>query len=524
MNQAEVKRKQIQFYSYAVCMMILIHFGHLLGSNGLAYFMVGFVAVTFFMQFLANAASDAIGKMLRYRRKRGMFLNAHVVRKRVLIIFSAVSIVSFLIVFCTAETLASKLFGVSNAGLIIRILSPVLLLRMLVSFWQGYFQSFGSQLQTMFGSVLRPLFYFIFGKGFCNKLLEYGNKVSALLKNDDFGGMYCAAGLAGAVVLTEIIIFVVMLVFYFISDRKSDKDKSKDGLQSLESWKETIGAYGRLSTLGICMGLLGYLMLILWMVLLKNKMQIGVFCGRFLVVCTLASLLIGARYYLIYAKTMHAIKGEHNRHIRDVIQIGLKYAWCFGILGCMLIAVLAPQISHTFFEGDTMVQGMLQKGSLLLPLVMLFAYWVLVHVAHRRYLSVFISLGAEVLLFILLAVFMKGRMADPMMAVLYAGIIALAIACVGLGTVTINMYRLQIEYIITFILPVACVGMVGLVLMAASKLLTPHIGNEVCFYLCAILGYVLYMVLLGICRIFMEQDINQLYGKIGRKCLSVIFK
>lgn len=524
MNQAEVKRKQIQFYSYAVCMLILIHFGHLLGNNGLAYFMIGFAVVAFFMQFFANATSDAIGKMLRYRRKRGMFLSAHVVRKRVLIVISGISIVCFFIVFCVAEALATKLFGVPNAGLIIRILSPVLLLRMLVSFWQGHFQSFGSQLQTMFGSVLRPLFYFVFGKAFCNRQLEYGNKVAALLKNDDFGGMYCAAGLAGAVVLTEFIIFGVMLVFYFISDRKSDKDKSREGLQSLESWRETIGAYGRLSTPGVCIGLLGCILLTAWMVLLKDKVLIGVFCGRFLVVCTLAALVIGARYYLIYAKTMHAIKGEHNRHIRDMIQIGIKYAWCFGILGCMLMAVLAPQIVHTFFEGDIMMQGLLQKGSLLLPLVMLLAYWVLVHVAYRRYLSVFVTLVAEVLLFILLAVFMRGRMADSMSGILYAGIISMAVACVALGAVTINMYRLQIEYIITFVLPVACVGMVGLVLMAASKLLTPHIGNEVCFYLCAILGYVLYLVLLGICRIFMEQDINQLYGKIGRKCLSVIFK
>lgn len=524
MNQAEVKRKQIQFYSYAVCMIVLLYFGHILGSNGLAYFMVGFVAVSFFLQFISGAASDAVGRMLRFRRKKELYMNAYVVRKRMRIVFLVISIVSFLLLFLLAQVLAHKVFEVPNAELIIRILSVVILLRMLVSFWQGYFQSFGSQLQTMCGCMLRPAFYFIFGNAFCKKRLEYGVKVAALLKNDDFEGLYAAIGLAEAVVITELIIFAVMLAFYFISDRKSDKTKSKDGRQSLESPGETISAFGRLAGPGILIGLLGYFWLAACVVLLDGKEQIGVFCGMFMVLMTFAAMLIGARYYLIYAKTLQAVKGEHNRHIRDMVQMGLKYAWCYGILSCMLTAVLAPQISHTFFDGNTAVVGLLQKGSLLLPAIMLLVYWIMIHAIHKKYLIVLATLVGDVALFILLAAFMKGRMEDSMLAVVYAGIIALAVACVVLGMITVNKYRLQIEYIITFVLPLACVGMVGLVLMAATKLLTPHIGNEVCFYVCVILGYVIYLVLLAVCRIFTDQDINHIYGKIGRKILSVIFK
>lgn len=524
MNQAEVKRKQIQFYSYAACMIVLLYFGRLMGSNGLAYFMVGFVTVSFFLQFVSGVASDAVGRMLRFRRKRDMYMNAYIVRKRIQVVFFIISTISFIFVFLMADILAQKIFGVPNAELIVRILSSVLLLRMLVSFWQGYFQSFGSQLQTMFGCILRPVLYFVFGNAFCNKRLEYGVKVSALLKNDDFTGMYAASGLAEAVILTELIIFAVMLVFYFISDRKSDKAKSREGRHSLESLGETLSAFGRLAGPGIGIALLGYFWLAAWVALLDSKEQIGVFCGMFLVIATLVALLIGARFYLIYAKTVHAIKGEHNRHIKDMFQTGLKYAWCYGIMSCMLMAVLAPQIAHAFFEGNEDVVSLLQKGSLLLPAVLLLAYWILLHVVHKKYLSVFIIMFVDVVLFIVLAVFMKGRMADNMAAVMYAGIVALAAACIVLGMITVNAYRMQIEYIITFVLPLACVGIVGLVLMATAKLLTPHIGYEVCFYVCAVLGYVIYLVLLGVCRVFTEQDINHIYGKIGRKCLSVIYK
>lgn len=524
MNQAEVKRKQIQFYSYALCMIVLLYFERLLGSNGLAYFVVGFVTVSFFLQFVSGVASDALGRMLRFRRKRDMYMNAHVVRKRIQNVFLIISILCFVLVMLLADVLATKVFGVPNAGLIIRILAPVLLLRMLVSFWQGYFQSYGSQLQTMFGCILRPVLYFLLGNAFCNKRLEYGLKVSALLKNDDFGGMYAAIGLAEAVIITELVIFVVLLVFYFMSDRKNDKSKSKEGRQSLESLSESLGSFARQAGPGIGMGLLGFFWLAIWLMFLESKEQIGVFGGMFMTLITFCALLMGARYFLIYAKVVHAVKGEHNRHIRDMMQIGLKYAWCFGILLCMLIAVLAPQLAHTFFAGNEIVVGFLQKGSLLLPAVMLLSYWILIHAVHKKYFTVFIVMVADLILFVLLSVFMKGRMEDKVSALMFAGIIALAVACIVLGMLTINTYRLQIEYIITFVLPLACVGMVGLLLMAATKLLTPHIGNEVCFYVCAVLGYVIYLVLLGVCRVFTEQDVNHLYGKFGKKCLSVIFK
>lgn len=524
MNQAEVKRKQIQLYSYVVCGILLLYFGNMLGNSGLAYLLVGTVGVIFFMPLIAGNVADVMGRMLRYRRKRGQYVDVCVVRKRLNFLLIGISVVCSLLVFCLADVLADKLLKVENVGVIIRILTPLLIIRMALSLLQGHFQSFGSQLQTAFSYILRPIFYFIFTKAITGKTMEYGEKVAVLLREEEFAGMYGAVGIACAVILSELIILGVMLVFFLISDRQHDKKKSKEGLQKQESLKETFIIYGKLSGAGVGAGMIFLVMMVAAIMLLRDKEMLGIYLGRYFAVCAIPILFACSRYYLLYAKTVYAIKGQNGPHIREMIQLGMKYAWCIGVLACVILAVLAPQITTAFFEGDGLVERVLQNGSVLIPLLLMFVYLITIHVAHNRYMGVFLTLFVNVVLFVLLGIFMKGRMESTLLAIVYAGMIAVGVAGVVLCLVTIQMYRLQIEYIVTFVLPLVCGGIVGLLLMLLTKLLTPHIGNLVCFFVSVILGGVLFLVLLGVCRIFMERDINQLYGKVGRKYLSFIFK
>ncbi len=524
MNQAEVKRKQIQLYSYVACVLILLSFSKLLQNSGLSYFVLAMETVLFVLQFCFGGVADVIGRMLRYRRKRGLYLNVCAVRKRLIILIAAVGALGFVLLFSLADVLAEGVFKTPQLALLIRILTPVILIRAITSLLQGHFQSFGSHVQTAIASIVRPILYFLLGKAFLAKHLAYGEKVSVLLQNENFHGMYGAVGLAVAVLISEIILLLLLFLFYLISDRNNDKRKSKDGLQRLESWTETISIYAKLSAFGIIFGVLCHVMIITAMNMLSDKMQVGIYGGTYLLVCSLPILVICARFYLLYAKTLYAVKGQNNRYIRDIIQIGMKYAWCFGILACIIPAVLAPQITATFFDRSEVVEAVLQKGSLLIPFVVLWIYLIVIHVAHNRYLNVILSGVVNFILFLVFKKLLTGKSDSELMAIVLAGVFAIGVGCVLFGIVTSNLYRLQTEYITTFILPIACAGMIGLILMALSKVLTPHIGNEICFYVCTCLGIIVYLVFLGICRVFSERDINQIFGKFGRKMLSVFFK
>lgn len=524
MNQAEVKRKQIQLYTYVACVLILLYFGSIFGNSGMTCFVVALESLMFFLQVGCGNVADVLGRMLRYRRKRGLYTNVCIVRRRLVLLLSVLGVVCFGLMFGLADVLADKLFQIPTAGLIIKILSPVILIRMATSILQGHFQSFGSHVQTTISYLLRPILYLLIGKGMCNKTMVYGEKVADLLRNEDFHGMYGAVGLAVAVGIAELIAFVVMLLFYFISDRNNDKKKSKEGLQKKETAVETLVIFGRLSGPHIGIGLLAHLLVIAVLFLLEDKAPLGIYYGTFLMVCALPVLLIATRFYLLYAKTIYAIKGQNLRYVRELVQLGMKYTWCAGVLTCVIFAVLAPQIAATFFNRNAVVEKLLQQGSMLIPILLIWIYLLIVNAAHDRYVYIVGSLVFNFVAYLLIGKFMQGRMESELSAAVMAAVVAFAFGALVLGTVTMNVYRLQIEYIYTFILPLACAGMIGLILMAGSKIVTPHIGNEVCFYTCTVLGILLFLVFLGICRIFTERDINQLYGKLGRKCLSVFFK
>lgn len=524
MNQAEVKRKQIQLYTYVACIFILLYFGSIFGNSGTTCFVVALECLMFFLQIGCGNVADVFGRMLRYRRKRGLYTNVCIVRRRLVVLLSVLGIICFGLMFGLSGLWADNLFQIPTAGLIIKILSPVVLIRMANSILQGHFQSFGSHVQTTISYLLRPVLYLFIGKALCNKNMIYGEKVAALLRNEDFHGMYGAVGVAIAVVISELIILAVMFLFYFISDRNNDKKKSKDGLQKRETMSETVLMFGRLSGGNIGIGLLAHILLIAVVFLLEDKSPVGVYFGTFFAVSAIPVLLVGARFYLLYAKTIYAIKGQNTRYVRELVQIGIRYSWCFGILICVLMAVLAPQITATFFERNEMVEMLLQQGSMLIPFVLIWIFLLIVNAAYGRYVYIFGSLIFNLVIYILMGKFIQGRMESELTAAVISAVVTFLFGAVLLGTVTVNLYRLQIEYIYTFILPLACAGMIGLILMAGSKIITPHIGNEVCFYVCSVLGIILYLVLLGMCRIFSEKDIAQLYGKTGRKCLSIFFK
>ena len=190
-----------------------------------------------------------------------------------------------------------------------------------------------------------------------------------------------------------------------------------------------------------------------------------------------------------------------------------------------MLAVLAPQLVNAYFvEDSTILTPMLQHGAILIIGVALFAYLCVVHVAHNKIRSCMLTMVVSSVLFVLLGCFMAGRLESRALAVVYAGEIALVIGAVVLGMITVNQYRLQPEYVPMFVLPLICVGVAGVIVLLLGNLLTPHIGDSVYLKLGALLGIVLYVVFLGICRVFSEKEIEQLYGKYGKMILSTIFK
>lgn len=524
MKQAEVLKKQIQYYSYIFGIVVLIMFGRIIGNNGLAYLAIAMETMGIFMVLLGENIADSFAKMIRFRRKREQFLDVISLKKSVLMVQLITGFICFLVVFLLADRIAGVFFQIPNAAFLIRVLSPVLLLRTVVTLLTGYFQSFGAQMPVVAGCILRQILFLVLGKTFCVKLYDYGVKVAGLLQNDDFKGMYGAVGLAIGMLLAESIILVAFLLFYFVSDPNYDKKRCKDASYKAKGMRNNVLNFYQVNSRGMAMAFLKRVLVVLGLFFLVRIEDMGIYYGKYLAICAIPLFMIAARYAFFYSQLVANIRTKNQRLIKETLTCGLQYAWSSGLLATVLLAVLAPQIVNAFLEGEVVLIPLLQHGSLLILGVAMLIYLCMVHFGHNRQKGPLLALTICAIVFVLLAQLMGGKLDNSILAVIYAGEIAICVTAIGFAAVTFRQFRMKPEYLPIFAMPLICVGVAGVIVLLLSKLLSPHIGDGVCFWLGLLIGTILYLVFLGFTRVFGENDVENLYGKYGKLILSVIFK
>ncbi len=524
MKQGEVLRRQVQYYSYIFGIIILLMYSHIIGNNGLAYLAISMETIGMFMVLVGENSANSFAKMIRFRRKKELYNDVVNLKKSILIFQFVIGVFCFGVVFLLAEQIASVLFQVPNAAFIIRVLSPVILLHTAVSLLTGYFQSFGAQMPVIASCIIRQVLFFVLGKIFCVKCYDYGVKVAGLLQNEDFKGMYAAVGLCIGMLVSELVILIALFIFYMLSDPSYDRKKSRESSHKPVSMRNNILNFFQINSRGLGISFLKRALSCSCLILFVQIDNIGVFYGKYLAVCAIPVLLFAARYSLLYHRLTMNIKGKNQRQVKDSLISGLQYAWCGGLFATVMVSVMAPQIVGTFFAKEALLVEVLQNGAILIIGVSVLCYLCMIHIAHKRYGGPLVALLSSVVLFVTMGNLMVLKMEDSLIAVVYSLELAICITTLVFIIYTVNRFRIRPDFIPMFIMPLICSGAVGLILLLFSKILSPHIGDGVCFWMALMVGTILYLVLLGFFRVFNENDVDTLYAETGKRILSVIFK
>lgn len=524
MRQGDVLRKQIQYYSYAITAVFFIFFAKILGNNGLAYLAAGIETMAICMIFLGDNISENLAKMLRYRRKRGKFHNAIAIKRRINIVQIISGLLLFLLLFFGADLLAENLFHMERAALIIRIMAPILLLHMISTVMLGYLLSFGVILPSVLMSVIRPVLFLVLGKFFTEKTMEYGNKVANLLKNEDFNGLYTAVGLAIAILVAELILFLALILFYFISDHNFDKKKTEGILRYTEKISITLRDFFYLNFSGGCIALFKIVLILVPFLLYTDNNMRGIYYGKYLVICSIPICFVIARFFLLYSRLQSAVKTHDNKLIREHIHTGMLYSWSVGIFLSVIMAVLASQLVNAIFVTDEILTLFLQKSSILPVVVIMYIYINMIHMAYGKKAVCIISFIGTATIYVFLHKLFLLKLGQNPEAFIWTAVLSLAIIGIILGVLALFQYSLRVDYLSVFVLPLICIGVTGLIVLLIAKYLTPHIGNALSCIIGISLGIVLFVTSLGFCRVIGEAEIEKLYGTLGKRLFSFLFK
>lgn len=88
--------------------------------------------------------------------------------------------------------------------------------------------------------VLRQVFYLGLGLLFLGIFGNYGEKVSLLLKRDDFTAMYGAMGVALGILISELLVTLFLFVIYRGS--MSGRRENENGMKGTDSFAGQIGS------------------------------------------------------------------------------------------------------------------------------------------------------------------------------------------------------------------------------------------------------------------------------------------
>ncbi|MBO5282759.1 MAG: hypothetical protein J6B43_06495, partial [Lachnospiraceae bacterium] len=514
MNQLEIKRKQMVCYTYILGLIGLMSMGKLLGDNGLCYLALALESVSLFTLLLTAGSAEVIAHLQKNRRTKGQYKGVARMRGQLLLLQGVTGLLLTVIFLLLADPLAEKRFLVPDSAAALKMLAPVIVIQALDAVLLGYFQGNGSQMPTLISAVLRQGFFLVFGSLFGRILAGYGDKVSGLLKNDNYSGMYGAMGVALGILLTELLVLLFLFIIYMGSDRKADAQRSQEGLRRTESMGDTVRLYYGTGWQSILISLLALLPVPLGAALYLRAMiplgqavsatdpesgdalgtlmvtdavaDYGSLFGKCLLLCGVFILLLTARCFSVYGRLHAAVRREDARHGRDLASAGLHFVWTAGLFLTVTMAVTAPQMAAGFFPGrDEGAAQLLRAGSIMILLAGLVILFSMILLSYGEQYLLMGALGIWLILDVILQNLLVKASGYQVIGILYSLLTATGILTVGLAAYMVWRRRFSREYIRILGIPLIGAGIAGLVMMLVIRLLSAHVGNLVCLLVAA---------------------------------------
>lgn len=239
MNHGEVKRRQAEEVTNILTLITILIAGQLTGNKGIAYVAVAVEVYALVWTAVSGNLSDTLGRLLRGRKNRGQYGNIGTLRRNTMFFQIALGLTGSLILLFFAGNIAEGIFDIRYSTFILRVLSPIILLRTVSAVLLGYFQGDGSELPRAISGILRQIFILGFGLMFSGMMKNHGEKVSNLLMQENFTFMYSGAGIAIAVCLAEIFIIIFLTVIFRGSQRAERRNRQEERY-SAESFFDSV--------------------------------------------------------------------------------------------------------------------------------------------------------------------------------------------------------------------------------------------------------------------------------------------
>lgn len=521
MSQAFAKKQQMEYFSLFIMIISCILFRIQVGDIGIGYMLAVLVIYETIWIIFGERFSDVIGRIIRSKYSKGKSKLARAVWKKGFTIQLVTGFLISVLLVVAGTLILSKGFGFVHSYYLVWFLAPTLFLRMLSEAFCGFLSGRNYDMASGFSFIIRQIIILVMGSALSMAVKEYGKKVAALLKQEDFASIYGNLGILISAFVAEIIVLIFLMIIRLnikrrINDYEDDyyHRSENTGNVLLIAWQRRFGENLNLFLLIIPV----FVILIFFNGIFETEVEfaknVGLLASATLAPC---ALVVVAGYILvlpILAKYYSFIKKHEMRYARNSFQAGLHLCFIIGFGGAAVFISIGKNISSVISADNAdILKTMLIYGSfcIVLSLVSIYLLKTLQLLGFGLFAGI-VEVVDCVLFGLILNALLRSNL-TVLNAVLIAMIIYFAIAVIAYLAFVLLKLDMVINPVSDSIIPLFCAALGGVAGFLLAKLMSPHLGNIFTFIVCMLVILFLYLVLLMFFRNFRENEIEYIPGK-----------
>lgn len=509
-------------WTYMIWLLMRIPLSRVIGDAGMGLVAPAFELFWLVALFTSYSMGRAMAGSIRYRVKREQYRNAGKVFKAAFVINLIVSVVLALLFVLLARVMADILFLESLSRMALLAVAPVIIFSALIGTFRGYFSGYGLGVLVAHSQYLEKITMVVCTLICGNIFYSYGEKVTVLLKADNYVYAYGALGVMTGVLLSQMITILYLLVIYVIY---SGTLKGKIGQDNSRKMETQYSLQRLLLNNSVPLALIAIMANILILIdqrmfnYCMNKSDMGhvrtalwgSYYSKFAVLIGVGAAFVCLSIHSLTGKIYNAYEKEEYRVMREWIGKAVRRICITAFPIAIYMAVLSEAVVKCFYKGmtnETVVW--VQKGAVL---ILLYGFSFLfgqllykLHMVRELLITTVISLVIHVLAAYLMI--QKAMMGAD--GVVYSLILFfLSETVLGFLLVSRNLKYRQ-EWITDVAFPAAAACVSGLVVLLLNKLLFGSVGAAITIVIGCLAGVFLYIMLLMVLKVIGEAELSRM--------------
>lgn len=520
MNQSIVKKLQMEYFSLVILFLSCIIFRIQVGDIGIGYLLTTYLFYELLWVIFGKNVSDTVGRIIRVKYQKGKTKSARLVWKYSFAMQFVTGLIVGVALAIGGAGIISKGLGFTHSYFLIWVMGPIFFIRMVSESYAGYLSGKSYEMAAGFSSIIRYTIVLVMGVMLSSAVKEYGKKVAALLKQEDFASVYGNLGILISAVVAEIVVLVFLMIIRLAVKRKSSEYEDDYYQRNDNNGNVLTIVWKRRFVEGINLIVMFSPIVILYMSLKKQydtglafASDLGLMVGTIAAPCALFIMMGFLVSFPLGIKTVRFVKRKEMRQARISFQAGFHICVMYGVFGAALLLGEGTIFSSMLTEEyAAQINSLYTYAAFIIITATLAFYMLRVLIMNgQALLGLVVEVISTVIFGVLLNVFIKGSM-SVMMAVMISVLAYFVIQTLAYTALVIVRLDMQIDPLNSFFIP-AFVGAICCALnLLLSRLISPHLGNIFTLIFCSIEMLVVYVLILLLFRNFKDYELEYIPG------------